>query len=64
MNGLEVCCCHICSINCNRDYIINKLDLSEERVAYYEENIEEACYQKPVAYDYLIELQNNGGKSQ
>ncbi|MDC3399059.1 hypothetical protein OAY22_00755 [Acidimicrobiia bacterium] len=48
----------------NRDYIINKLGLSEERVAYYEENIEEACYQKPGAYDYLIELQNNGGKSQ
>jgi hypothetical protein len=47
----------------NRDYIINKLGLSEERVAYYEENIEEACYQKPGAYDYLIELQNNGGKS-
>ena len=47
----------------NRDYIISKLGLSEERVAYYEENIEEACYQKPGTYDYLIELQNNGGKS-
>ena len=40
-----------------RQQVINKLGLSEERVAYYEDNIEEACYQKPGVYDYLIELQ-------
>ena len=40
-----------------RQEVINKLGLSEERVAYYEDNIEEACYQKPGVYDYLIELQ-------
>jgi hypothetical protein len=37
--------------------VINQLGLSEERVAYYEENIEETCYQKPGAYDYLIDMQ-------
>jgi hypothetical protein len=41
----------------NRDRVINQLGLSEERVAYYEENIEETCYQKPGAYDYLIDMQ-------
>ena len=41
----------------NRDRVINQLGLSEERVAYYEENIEESCYQKPGAYDYLIDMQ-------
>ena len=40
-----------------RQQVINKLGLSEERVAYYEDNIEEACFQKPGVYDYLIELQ-------
>jgi hypothetical protein len=40
-----------------RQEIINKLGLSEERVSYYENNIEEACYQKPGVYDHLIELQ-------
>ena len=39
--------------------ILHLLQVSqaEERVAYYEDNIEEACYQKPGVYDYLIELQ-------
>ena len=40
-----------------RSEVIEILELSEERVAYFEENIEEACYQKPGSYDYLIELQ-------
>ena len=40
-----------------RSQVINQLDLSEERVSYYEDNIKEACYQKPGEYDYLIELQ-------
>ena len=41
----------------SRDRVINQLGLSEERVAYYEENIEETCHQKPGAYDYLIDMQ-------
>ena len=41
----------------HRSQVINQLRLSEERVSYYEENIKEACYQKPGEYDYLIELQ-------
>ena len=40
-----------------RSEVIEILELSEERVSYFEENIEEACYQKPGSYDYLIELQ-------
>ena len=40
-----------------RQEVINKLGLSEERVSYYEDNIEEACYQKPGSYDYLIDMQ-------
>tara|TARA_Y100000992_G_scaffold300519_1_gene269350 strand:- start:1018 stop:2487 length:1470 start_codon:yes stop_codon:yes gene_type:complete len=40
-----------------RAQVINQLDLSEESVSYYEDNIKEACYQKPSEYDYLIELQ-------
>ena len=43
-----------------RAQVINQLDLSEERVSYYEDNIKEACYQKPGEYDYLIELQGGG----
>ena len=43
-----------------RAQVINQLGLSEERVSYYEENIKEACYQKPGEYDYLIELQGGG----
>ena len=41
----------------NRDRVIDQLGLSEERVAYYEDNIQEACYQKPGAYDHLIDMQ-------
>jgi hypothetical protein len=41
----------------NTDRVIDQLGLSKERVAYFEENIQEACYQKPGAYDYLINLQ-------
>ena len=40
-----------------RSQVIEILELSEERVSYYEDNIKEACYQKPGSYDYLIELQ-------
>ena len=43
-----------------RSQVINQLELSEERVSYYEDNIKEACYQKPGEYDYLIELQGGG----
>ena len=43
-----------------RSQVINQLDLSEERVSHYEDNIKEACYQKPGEYDYLIELQGGG----
>ena len=41
----------------NRDRVIDQLGLSEERVAYYEDNIQEACYQKPGAYNHLIDMQ-------
>jgi hypothetical protein len=41
----------------SRYKVINDLKLSEERVLYYEENIEEACYQQPGAYDHLIDMQ-------
>ena len=43
----------------SRAEAIDKLGLSEERVSYYEDNIEEACYQKPGSYDYLIEMQGS-----
>ena len=40
-----------------RGEVIQKLGLNEMLVTHHEENIEEACYQKPGAYDYLIEMQ-------